>query len=224
MKFKRTWEKELNALPISLRAECIDYKGWKKHINDPHANNERFTTMLKNDMERIEYMFKKLIRNKEKCVVPFLRCYCSMCFEYNTVYAFIKLNKMCVYKIAKKCDKHRGTRLLSWYNMHKKEYSFCGGYQFTYVEACVNGGVLEECPVCFEEHDVQIILDCGHCMCKDCVKGLFGIHKHEHGTLSNLVNYALYTKHNHSPKCPICRSVIDNNIHEFRYNKKCTRA
>lgn len=220
MKFKRTWEKELTALPFSLRIECIDYKAWKKRIKNKQVDVEDLLTLLKNDMNRIEYIFKKTVRNSEKCIVPILGCYCSMCFEYNSIYAFIKLNKTCVYKIAKKCDKHRGTKLMSWYNIQKKDYSFCGGYRYTYVEAHVNGDVLQECPICLEEQHMEVILDCGHCICKDCAKGLFGIQKDEHGTFTNLVNYALYTKHIKPPKCPICRAVIDNNIHVFKYNKK----
>jgi hypothetical protein len=217
MKFKRTWEKEINDLPVPLRVKCIDYKAWKKSIKSTIVNNEHLLTMLVRDMERVDSTFKKVVRKRNWCPSSLLNCRCPWCFGYTTIYNFIKLNKTCVYKIAKKCDKHRGTRLMSWYNTHKTSYGFCGGCLFTFIQASVCGGVSSECPVCMEEHSSsQIILNCGHCICPECVKVLFGIQKNEHGTLTNLINYALYQKHVISPKCPLCRAIIDCNVRELK--------
>jgi len=49
------------------------------------------------------------------------------------------------------------------------------------------------------------------------LKGLFQIRNDEHGTLTNLINHAVYARHVRQPVCPICRCHITNNsIHEFK--------
>jgi hypothetical protein len=191
MKFGHLWKEQTLLFPDQLKKNCIDYKKWKKNIVTDSLFLE---SMLENECRQIDNIFLKNISSNFSC------------FKYKItkkeLYNYISLNKICIYKIIKRLDKRLGTTLRIWYNAQKGKYKFFGGYQVTRLKIDVYG-YNEDCPICFDKPKTIVILDCGHCVCEDCIKKIYSVNEFN-GRLSNLISYAYYYLHI-IPKCPICR-------------------
>lgn len=209
MKFKQTWQRELTGLPCCLRDKCIDYKQWKKVTVCPE---ELLKEQLQLELNKVETVF--MGRKKKACC----------CFSYvapkvedHMMYKYAILNRTCMNKLVKRCDKRFGTQLRKWYISIKDNYTFCGSAHLTRLELALFG-YTDSCPLCLECPSTSIILDCGHIVCLECFKDLYQI-RNKCGTLQNLVLYANVINVP-SPRCPMCRKdrplklLTENHIYD----------
>jgi hypothetical protein len=170
-----------------------------------------FELILDQDVQKVDSEFRKMTAKRKthlKDIVPCITT--TKCVkEENDItndnkilYEYAKLNKKCLVKIIKRSDKRCGTHLQDWYNLQKRNYAFCGGYQFTRLELSTQGDH-EECPICLEQQSIAFIMPCGHCLCITCFKELYKVNG-LNGTLRNLIGHSVYTN-KIIPRCPICR-------------------
>lgn len=193
MKFKRTWIESMKLLPVYLQEVCIDYKTWKKCKN---IGKEEICRNLQRDIEIVNRVF--VSNNCMKFSFCRRRIYTVNNAE---LYEYLKLNKVCIYKICKRLDKRYNLNMMGWYNNIRRKYEFLCGFIMKKLE-CEVYGCKEECPICFDTDKTMIISNCGHLMCTECIENMYNI-KGKKGTLKNLIS--AYDAEKRS-SCPICRS------------------
>lgn len=192
MKFNKYWSDEASQLPIWLNQSCIQYKRWKKLKTDDVDIQNR----LLDEINRVDKTFKS---NKKYIEYPFL-CFTKQ-VSNEELYRFAMLNRTCVSKLVKRFDKRFHTHYKDWWMEQRNSFSFCKDFELKLLEIRWHG-YKEECPICLNVPETElVVLECGHVLCKDCVKSLLHINKYN-GSFENLVKYANY----HTPyKCPCCR-------------------
>lgn len=189
MKWRQQWSKLLSDLPQQMQLTSINYKLWKKLVKQTYINNDTLLIKLQGDIAIVDREFRKAIADCKK-------------YRHHIVHKYAKINKTTLYKIIKKCDKIRGTEFRNWYNKRMNAISFCNGIALKRLEIEIEG-YHEECPLCFDKQSEVIILECGHCICQECCKQMYGVAQLR-GTLTNVIHHAIYEVGNH-PTCPICR-------------------
>ena len=218
MKYSKQWQRDVHNLPEELQDACIDYRAWKKVAKQPATHTHAaMIQRLADDMRRVERVF---VSSSASCSFRQRLMCCRTMFagsllkptrdssnttsgHTNVMYAFAMLNKTCVCKAIKRCDKRTGSRLREWYNAHKHEFSFCGGVRLTRFALESGQQQLDDCPVCLEPPTTGVILECGHIVCLECIKDMYQI-RYMRGTISNLVRTSIYMNRR-APCCPLCR-------------------
>lgn len=123
-----------------------------------------------------------------------------------SLYKFALVNKSTLQMICEHLDKHYETKLfLPWLQNNQKRFKFNNGVILSRLNFEVHRKTIE-CPVCFENVDMEnpcVILKCGHILCLTCLKNVYGI-KDTRGTLNNMIKYReSYSEH--PVHCPTCR-------------------
>lgn len=190
MKWRQQWSRLLSDLSPQMQLTSINYKLWKKLIKHRHIDNDTLLLKLQSDIAIVDREFKNAIAD------------CKKHKPSTIVHQYAKINKTTLYKIIKRCDKIRGTDFRDWYNKHMSAISFCSGVALKRLEIDIEG-YSEECPLCFDRQSKIIILECGHCICTECCKQIYGVAQLR-GTLTNVIHHAIYELGLH-PRCPICR-------------------
>lgn len=200
MKYCSYWKEEVKKLPYDLQKECINYKNWKKiNLIGPDIYE-----ILDRSCSHIDIILKK------NCIKSY-NCLKLMCASYHysiqkhDLLTFASINKMTLYKLSKRLEKKFGLNLLEWYYYNRTKYIFCGkGYLLKRLEIEIKG--CDECPICLEKKERNIITNCGHIICESCIKYLYKV-ENLNGTIHNLISYSVYKNH-FIPKCPICRGLM----------------
>ena len=202
MKYGKQWQRDVQKLPEELQDQCIDYRSWKK-VAKQSQSHDAMVARLSSDMLRVESVFMSPPRSRFMCCRAISNRSSTPSKDTHAMYAFAMVNKACIVKIIKRCDKRSGSHLRDWYNAHKHEYSFCGGVKLTRLALECGMHQVEECPICLDPPNTGVILECGHIICLDCIKDMYHI-RHMRGTISNLISTSIYMN-KHSPCCPLCR-------------------
>ena len=212
MKFGATWKKDVASWPDTWVQSYISYTAWKKtRLESPEALEKR----LMDDCRRCDEAFVNMC--KARCKSPsscswlrgMLKTPVTPCNDdpYQLL-QFAQVNQQCVYKICKRLKK-RGIwpdAMNTWRHLHETPFAFLGGFWRQRLALDADGWVAwDACPVCLgDRHEVSAVyvLSCGHTLCLDCTKQLWGAHK-GYGILRNVLMTNEITT---PPRCPVCRA------------------
>ena len=198
MKFATVWKTKLEDLPPFLKSTCIDYKKYKKLTKIQHGHApEFFHNLLNADIKLVDNVFKALKRGSCAAVKT----------DTKTLLEYAILNSRCLYKSCKRIDKRLGiSDFKSWYSflLTQKEHKFLSRQTQAWLRLkTANQQHTEECPVCLEQVDDMLVLQCGHILCVECTLNMLGVAQSK-GTLHNRIAFGNY---NLQPKCPVCRDA-----------------
>ncbi len=184
MKFGKHIKAEINRFPSLLQKHFIDYKKWKLLAKEYKNNMQtrsiqmqvyRTSTIIRlllKDLELVDYAFKHTIRNEYSCFSNILSLFGRNYKESEKfAYDFAMINAEAVRKICKRLDKSINKTTFSHWFVKCREnhkYAFLGGKELTYLTHKY-GNKEKECPICMENRNELVILNCGHVLCLNCI-------------------------------------------------------
>lgn len=183
MKFGKKIHNESVKFPSVFQKNFIDYKKWKTIIKEYKRNMEtksiemqiyRTATIIRlliKTIENIDHVFKSSIRLEYSCFTKLISLFKNK-YLINEQYAlgFALLNAEAIRKICKRIDKAINKHtFIPWFIKCRENhrYSFLGSKELTYLSMKYTHKETE-CPICMEEMNTLIILNCGHYICDNC--------------------------------------------------------
>lgn len=183
MKFGKKIHNESIKFPPIFQRHFINYKKWKKTIKEYKKNMEtkslemqiyRTSTIIRlliKDIEIIDNVFKSAVRLEYSCFTKLFSIFKNdYLINEKYAYEFALLNAEAIRKICKRIDKAINKHTFTPWLIKCREnhrYSFLGGRDLTYLSMKYNEKE-KECPICMEETNNLIILNCGHYLCDNC--------------------------------------------------------
>lgn len=208
MKYGHKWKQDIKQIHPKFQPFCINYKKWKKIIKcDTILDIHSIINVLDLECEQIEQIFikKQCTKNVFSCLFPQ-----SLTLEkQKQMFEFVNINKQSIQKLVKRINKiHKTSKMTIWYNDSLDKYTFLKSKRLSKLK--INLGLIDlQCPICLDdmiEKSNRCILQCGHLLCKQCIRKIMGI-ECVIGTLENIVSsipYQELIKY----KCPMCRIRI----------------
>lgn len=204
-KFGKAWKQGYEALPLSMREYCIDYKRWKKH-----CTQDTTLSMLEKDIMLVESKLSEWNRKRRQRESFITECFCGGHSEEeeekaSDMLAFIELNSIATRKVCKRLNKRLQVPANVWFVENRWRFGYCSKAQHEMLRI-ISKGCLESCPICFEKTDILdeniVITSCGHAFCSSCIRRMAEVEA-ARGTIYNVLSWARY--HGHAFNCPICR-------------------
>jgi hypothetical protein len=199
------WTSRFEQLPECLRARCIHYKRWKRHVDGATAE-----AGLRRDVAAVE---KTVAACEATGVGQLCAAVLACCFVAPThrpfvdvsdadLLLYVELNADTARKLSKRLQKRFAVPTATWFAANRSVISFCSAALREKLRIAVAGLDSRPCPVCLETSTEMVITDCGHAFCVGCVKRLAGVDKMM-GALHDLLTWARY--HGTPYACPMCR-------------------
>lgn len=214
MKYCQYWKGEVALLPSVLRDHVISYKSYKKIMKRCESVKE-FVDLLWRDAQNTDAFFKSVAVGGKKNKSAICKCMGApdIVCAATDVYKYAQLNSTTLYKICKKASKKMHDQCpMEWLiqMQNERRLAFVNGLLRKQVELVAKEKNEDDmqCPVCLEGGEdgatpTMLILNCGHLVCCECVKGILGVAKAK-GTLYNLIAHGLHNI-NRGASCPLCR-------------------
>jgi hypothetical protein len=231
MKFQREWERTVDRLPDALASSCINYRDWKKQSKSKQAADiAEMRLQLESSCRAIDRVFCRATTECSKRTLWSRLPFSSTCVAPTCVappgaaavtardaFEFAVFNRKCVTKVCKRVDKRFKIDVMRpWLRGARDAYQFFGGRLLTRM--MIQGGGHEplECPICFETPEKVVVLHCGHSVCVECIKDMYGVGGCK-GRVQALVGYANHymtdADHRRRRRCPECRWEFPTNMH-----------
>jgi hypothetical protein len=184
-----------------LKDSVLPYKYWKKYIkyhkNDMNPD-EIVNTLEKQCKDAEENFVKELSHTLKK--KPLIGC-CKIDNKIqqdisHELILFSDINRTALYKICKKLQKNGAPNLMNYYS--KASFKFIQSHELMYLKMKIESQ--HECPICMEEANSYIIMDCSHYMCLTCMLKMTNTEK-LNATPYNKVSIGIHK----FESCPFCR-------------------
>lgn len=183
-----------------LKESILPYKYWKKYIkyHRDDMNPQEIVNTLEQQCKYAEQQFvKELSYTLKKPLITC--CITDKRIQHDIsqdLILFSDINRTALYKICKKLQKNGAPNLMNYYS--KADFKFIQSHELMFLK--MQTETVHECPICMEEANSYVIMDCSHYMCLSCMLKITNTEK-LNATLYNKVSIGVHK----FQSCPFCR-------------------
>lgn len=183
-----------------LKESILPYKYWKKYIkyHRDDMNPQEIVNTLEKQCKYAEQQFvKELSYTLKKPLITCCKTDKRIQHDISQdLILFSDINRTALYKICKKLQKNGAPNLMNYYS--KADFKFIQSHELMFLK--MQTETVHECPICMEEANSYVIMDCSHYMCLSCMLKITNTEKLK-ATLYNKVSIGVHKFHS----CPFCR-------------------